>query len=202
MLQYVENIFFAAEEAELDLCEEWRDWKNDAKSPKDLFPLRDFNKNPNCLFSRNVHLPFILSLPFFAEVPNTLKVKRRTWFKSLKLSILSFYKVHRSDDWIVLQDSVESNFVFDLEQMIRTNSIFPPSTVLILFYLKTWYQSLTYLVGLYKVCGPAPSPIQTPKKLYGFEDGKLVIYEKQTNINAFWIRERLTKMETIYDFCP
>ena len=50
---------------------------------------------------------------------------------------------------------------------------FSPSTVLILFYLKTWYQALTYLVGLYKVCGPAPSPTQTPKKLYGFEDGNL-----------------------------
>ena len=25
MKQYEENIFFAAEEAELDLCEEWRD---------------------------------------------------------------------------------------------------------------------------------------------------------------------------------
>ena len=31
------------------LCEEWRDWKNDAESPKDLLPLRDFNKKPNCL---------------------------------------------------------------------------------------------------------------------------------------------------------
>ena len=122
MIRYEENIFFAAEEAELDLCEEWRDWKNDAKSPKDLFPLRDFNKKPNCLFSRNVHLSFILSRPFFAEVPNTLKVKRRTWFKSLKLSILSFYKVHRSDDWIVLQDSVHSNFVFDLDKIwLKTN---------------------------------------------------------------------------------
>ena len=25
MIRYEENIFFAAEEAELDLCEEWRD---------------------------------------------------------------------------------------------------------------------------------------------------------------------------------
>ena len=88
MKQYEENIFFAAEEAELDLCEEWRDWKNDAKSPKDLFPLRDFNKNPNCLFSRNVHLSFILSLLFFTEVPNTLKVKEE---RDLKVWNCRFY---------------------------------------------------------------------------------------------------------------
>ena len=88
MIQYEENIFFAAEEAELDLCEEWRDWKNDAKSPQDLFPLRDFNKKPNCLFSRNVQLSFILSRPFFAEVPNTLKVKEE---RDLKVWNCRFY---------------------------------------------------------------------------------------------------------------
>ena len=202
MLQYVENIFFAAEEAELDLCEEWRDWKNDAKSPKDLFPLRDFNKNPNCLFSRNVHLSFILSLLFFTEVPNTLKVKEE---RDLKVWNCRFYLFTKFIEVMIgLFYKIQSNqtLYLTLSRWSEQIQFFSPSTVLILFYLKTWYQALTYLVGLYKVCGPAPSPIQTPKKLYGFEDGKLVIYEKQTNINAFWIRERLTKMETIYDFCP
>ena len=88
MIQYEENIFFAAEEAELDLCEEWRDWKNDAKSPKDLFPLRDFNKKPNCLFSRNVHLSFILSAPSLQKCQIHWKLKEE---RDLKVWNCRFY---------------------------------------------------------------------------------------------------------------
>ena len=51
MLEAYLSAAFEAELEELDWinCEEWQDWKNDAESPKDLFPLRDFNKKLNCL---------------------------------------------------------------------------------------------------------------------------------------------------------
>ena len=72
------------------------DWKNDAESPKDLLPLRDFNKKPNCLLRSQHALTFIL---FYieSEKKHTIQEVWASGFnlftKFIEVMIGLFYKI-------------------------------------------------------------------------------------------------------------